>query len=76
MLAVGHLLDVADLAVGGAGPHDDVEGRGHVENLLVDGQDGDFAAAAGGGPVDRQFALGFGGWIRLMIAPPSPLRVP
>ena len=37
----------------------DVEGRGHVENLLVDGQDRDFAAAAGGRPVDRQFSLGF-----------------
>ena len=56
---VGHLLDVADLAVGAAGEHHDVEGRGHVENLLVDGQDRDFAAAAGGRPVDRQLSLGF-----------------
>ena len=59
MLAVGHLLHVADLAVGGAGPEHDVEGRGHVEDLLVDGQHGDFAAAARGRPVDRQLALGF-----------------
>ncbi len=73
MLAVGHLLDVADLAVDGAGPEDDVEGGGHVEDLLVDRQDGDLAAAAGGGPVEGQFAFGL---LSLMPGPPSPLRVP
>ena len=45
-------------------------------------QDGDLAAAAGGGPVDGQLALGLGrgglggGRLALMTGPPSLLRVP
>ncbi len=55
---VVHLLDVAHLGVDRHRPQHDVEGLGHLEDLVVDGQDGDVAAAAGGGPVQRQL-LGF-----------------
>jgi hypothetical protein len=45
-LAVGEGLDVGVLAVRDRRPHDDLERRGDVEDVLVDVHDGHVAAAA------------------------------
>ncbi len=55
--AVRHRLDVVVLGVHHRRPEDDVHRRGHVEDLLVEVEDGDVAAAARGGPVHRQTRL-------------------
>ena len=57
-LAVRHRLDVRALEVERHGPEDDVDGRGHVEDLLGEVDDRLLAAAAGGAPVEGD--LGFG----------------
>ena len=56
--AVGHFLDVADFAVHGDRPHDDVERGGDVEDFLIERQHRDLAAAARRRPVDCQFRFG------------------
>ena len=56
-LAVGHGLDVGVLAVHDRRPQDDVEGRGHFHDVLVDVDDGDVAAAARGGAEDGELGL-------------------
>src|SRR5450756_491430 len=59
-LAVGHGLDVAVLAVHDSRPQDDVECVGDINDVLVDVDDGDVAAAARGGAEDGQLRLGRG----------------
>ena len=69
--AVLHRLDILVFGIHGHRPEDHLEVGVHIQDLLVDVQDGDLTAAAGGCPVHGEF------WFcrcALMLPPPQ-LRI-